>query len=73
MSDIVIYVGIFSKVLFPALRIGYLVVPHNSVNIFGYAKYLADRQVRKTGYQERNIFRIPLSLDQEVSMRNILY
>ena len=40
----VIYVGTFSKVLFPALRVGYIVVPQNLVPLFTAAKFLS------TGY-----------------------
>ena len=42
-NDSVIYIGTFSKVLFPALRIGYLVVPPGLVKFFAQAKRLVDR------------------------------
>ena len=39
----VVYAGTFSNVMFPAIRIGYLVVPRALVTPFARAKWLADR------------------------------
>ena len=39
----IIYIGTFSKVLFPALRLGFLVLPRALVPAFTRAKWLADR------------------------------
>ncbi|WP_414583366.1 PLP-dependent aminotransferase family protein [Scytonema sp. PCC 10023] len=44
-SDSVLYIGTFSKVLFPSLRIGYLVLPKSLVSAFARAKWLSDRHL----------------------------
>lgn len=41
----VIYIGTFSKVLFPSLRIGYLVLPPHLVSVAVQAKWLSDRHL----------------------------
>jgi GntR family transcriptional regulator/MocR family aminotransferase len=41
-SDRVIYLGTFSKVLFPGLRLGYLVVPHEQVQRFARIRQSLD-------------------------------
>ncbi|MDX1643453.1 MAG: PLP-dependent aminotransferase family protein [Thermoanaerobaculia bacterium] len=40
----VVYIGTLSKALFPALRIGYMVVPRGLVDLFAGLRYTSDRQ-----------------------------
>jgi GntR family transcriptional regulator / MocR family aminotransferase len=65
-SDSVLYIGTFSKVLFPSLRIGYLVLPKSLASLFARAKWLSDRHLPileqrvltdfiKEGHLERHI------------------
>jgi GntR family transcriptional regulator/MocR family aminotransferase len=41
-DDRVIYIGTFSKVMFPALRLGYMVIPNDLVPAFAVARDAAD-------------------------------
>jgi GntR family transcriptional regulator / MocR family aminotransferase len=68
-SQSVIYVGTFSKTMFPSLRIGYLVVPPSWISPVTTAKWLCDRSTSlleqytltdwiAEGYFERHIRRM---------------
>jgi GntR family transcriptional regulator/MocR family aminotransferase len=74
-GDSVIYVGTFSKMLFPALRVGYVVAPKPLVRLFVRAKWLADRHTPMLeqrvladfiieGYLERHLRRMRMLYDK---------
>jgi GntR family transcriptional regulator/MocR family aminotransferase len=50
-SGLVVYLGTFSKVLFPTMRLGYVVLPTSLVKPFLALKWIADRQT--SGPQQR--------------------
>jgi GntR family transcriptional regulator/MocR family aminotransferase len=58
----VVYLGTFSKLLFPSLRLGYAVLPEDLVAPFAAARHLADRQSSglvqaiMTGFMENGDF-----------------
>ena len=65
----VIYIGTFSRTVFPALRIGYLIVPKSLTAAFTSAKWLCDRHTAtleqealaefiSTGMYERHLRRV---------------
>lgn len=71
--DTVLYIGTFSKVLMPALRIGYLVVPKPLIDVFARAKWLADRHSSLIEQQVLSDFINQGHLDRHIRRMRALY
>jgi GntR family transcriptional regulator/MocR family aminotransferase len=70
--ETVLYIGTFSKVLFPSLRLGYLVVPTSLIDVFARAKWLADRHTPLLEQQVLTDFINQGHLDRHIRrMRNL--
>jgi GntR family transcriptional regulator / MocR family aminotransferase len=72
-SDSVLYIGTFSKVLFPSLRIGYLVLPKSLVAIFARAKWLSDRHLPLLEQQVLTDFIVEGHLERHIRKMRSLY
>jgi GntR family transcriptional regulator / MocR family aminotransferase len=69
----VLYIGTFSKVLYPAMRLGYLVVPERLVEVFTRAKWLTDRHSSLVQQQVLADFINAGHLDRHVRRMRALY
>lgn len=69
----VLYIGTFSKVLFPSLRIGYLVLPKSLVAIFARAKWLSDRHLPILEQQVLTDFIVEGHLERHIRKMRSLY
>lgn len=73
VTDSVIYTGTFSKVLFPSLRIGYVVVPQQLAPVVSRAKWLGDRQLPLLEQHTLTNFMNEGHLESHIRRMGILY
>lgn len=69
----VLYVGTFSKSMFPALRVGYLVAPRELVEVLARARWAADRQTPSLEQYALNDFLREGHLDRHIRRMRMLY
>lgn len=73
VGNSVIYIGTFSKVLFPSLRIGYIVAPPQLASVIARAKWLGDRQSPLLEQQTLTDFINEGHLEGHIRRMRILY
>ncbi|BAZ45726.1 GntR family transcriptional regulator [Chondrocystis sp. NIES-4102] len=71
--NVVIYLGTFSKIMFPSLRIGYLVLPETLIRVFASARWLADRHTPALEQQMLTDFIIEGHLERHIRKMRHLY
>jgi GntR family transcriptional regulator/MocR family aminotransferase len=69
----VLYVGTFSKSMFPSLRVGYLVAPPDLVEVLARARWSADRQTPSLEQYALNDFLREGHLDRHLRRMRVLY
>lgn len=69
----VLYVGTFSKVMFPGLQLGYIVLPPPLVAVFAQAKWMCDRQTSLIHQAALRDFMASGQLAKHIRRMRILY
>jgi GntR family transcriptional regulator/MocR family aminotransferase len=69
----VLYVGTFSKSMFPSLRVGYLVAPPDLVDVLARARWSVDRQTPSLEQFALNDFIREGHLDRHLRRMRVLY
>jgi GntR family transcriptional regulator/MocR family aminotransferase len=69
----VIYMGTFSKVMLPSLRLGYLVLPPDLVDVFTRARAVADRHSPSVEQAALSDFILDGELDRHIRRMRMLY
>lgn len=70
---LVLYAGTFSKTMFPALRVGYLVAPADLVDVIARARWAADRQTHMLEQCALNDFIREGHLDRHIRRMRVRY